>query len=65
MIFCTTYQYEYNPHLHLSSPTRTAQNFEDPLLDFGNNLTFGVETGDKVPEVTKSTEVNAKGAGTG
>lgn len=58
------YGYEYNLHSHFSSPTCT-QNFKDPLLDFRDNLAFGVEARDKVPKISQSTEVNTKGVGAG
>ena len=47
------------------SPTWTTQDLEDPLLDLRDDLAFGVKTRDKVPEISQSTEVNAKGVGVG
>jgi len=62
---CALLPIQIQSRLRCSCPTRIAQSPEDPLLDFGDDVAFCVETRDEVPEVSQSTEVNAKRAGAG
>lgn len=61
MISCTTINTTTTSTRIFSSPTRTAQNLEDPLLYCGDDLAFGVETRDKIGEISQGTEVNTEG----
>lgn len=41
----------------------TAQNLEDPFFDFSDDLAFGVETCNKVPNIPQSAKMDAKRVG--